>query len=54
MYTVDDPSKRAVGFNLSEGMEVPAELASAVQVREPEVETSRNHCGSFFAFKNDY
>ena len=28
MYTVDDPGKRAVGFKLSEGMEVPAELAS--------------------------
>src|SRR6516162_3902221 len=24
MYTVDDPKKRAVGFKLSEGMEVPA------------------------------
>src|SRR5277367_2064979 len=23
MYTVDDPKKRAVGFKLSEGMEVP-------------------------------
>jgi hypothetical protein len=27
MYTVNDPEKRAVGFKLSEGMEVPAELA---------------------------
>src|SRR5881227_2456377 len=27
MYTVDGPTKRAVGFKLSEGMEVPAELA---------------------------
>ncbi|PAK55800.1 phage tail protein [Paenibacillus sp. 7541] len=26
MYTVDDPKKRAVGFKLSEGMEVPQEL----------------------------
>lgn len=28
MYTVNDGGKRAVGFKLSEGMEVPAELAS--------------------------
>ena len=28
MYTVDDPKDRAVGFKLSEGMQVPAELAS--------------------------
>ena len=27
MYTVDDPDKRAVGFKLSVGMEVPEELA---------------------------
>src|SRR5690242_9321742 len=28
MYAVDDPKKRAVGFKLSDGMEIPAELAS--------------------------
>ena len=28
MYTEDDPKERAVGFKLSEGMEVPAELTS--------------------------
>src|SRR5436853_4707116 len=28
MYSVDDPGKRAVGLKLSEGMEVPEELAS--------------------------
>ena len=43
MYTIDDPKKRAVGFKLSEGMEVPAELASTVQVREAEVKAGRNH-----------
>src|SRR4051794_1574064 len=28
MYTVESPKKRAVGFKLSDGMEVPEELAS--------------------------
>src|SRR5205807_3355449 len=28
MYTIDTPAKRAVGFKLSDGMEVPEELAS--------------------------
>ena len=28
MYTLDDNGKRAVGFKLSEGMDVPDELAS--------------------------
>ena len=27
-YALDDPKKRALGFKLSEGMDVPAELAS--------------------------
>jgi hypothetical protein len=31
MYIVDDPKKRAVGFKLSEGMEVPAKLASRIK-----------------------
>src|SRR5277367_899854 len=29
MYTIEDQGKRAVGFKLSEGMEVPAELTAA-------------------------
>ena len=28
MYTIDDAGKRAVGFKLSDGMEVPEELAT--------------------------
>jgi hypothetical protein len=28
MYTIDDKKKRAVGFKLSDGMEVPSELAT--------------------------
>jgi hypothetical protein len=42
MYTIDDPGKRAVGFKLSEGMEVPEELSSKFKVREPEVEAGWN------------
>ena len=43
MYTIDDPKKRAVGFKLSEGMEVPDGARLAVQVRKAEVEAGRNH-----------
>ena len=39
MYTIEDAKKRAVGFKLSVGMDVPAEFASKVQVRHTEVET---------------
>src|SRR5262245_22299033 len=41
MYTVDAPTKRAVGSKLSEGMEVPAELVSRFTVGEAEVEAGR-------------
>ena len=43
MYTVDNPKKRAVGFKLSEGMEVPEELAKRFSSRS----RSRNWRGRF-------
>ena len=41
LYTLDNPKKRAVGFKLSDGMEIPAG-ALEVQVRAAEVEARRN------------
>ncbi len=54
MYTVDDPNKRAVGFKLSEGMEVPAELASRFKFASQKSKLAGTIRGSYFAFKNDY
>jgi hypothetical protein len=54
MYTVDDPKKRAVGFKLSEGMEVPAELASRFKFARQKSKLAGTIRGSFFAFKNEY
>jgi hypothetical protein len=54
MYTVDDPTKRAVGFKLSEGMEVPAELASRFKFARQKSKLAGTIRGSFFAFKNEY
>ena len=54
MYTVDDPKKRAVGFKLSEGMEVPAELASQFKFATQKSKLAGTIRGSYFAFKNDY
>src|SRR5579862_7847930 len=53
MYTLDDPAKRAVGFKLSEGMEVPAELASFKFARQKS-KLAGTIRGSYFTFKNDY
>src|SRR6202035_2289870 len=54
MYTVDGPTKRAVGFKLSEGMEVPAELASRFKFARQKSKLAGTIRGSFFAFKNQY
>jgi hypothetical protein len=54
MYTADDPKKRAVGFKLSEGMEVPAELASQFKFATQKSKLAGTIRGSYFAFKNDY
>ena len=54
MYTVDDPKKRAVGFKLSEGMEVPAELASRFKFARQKSKLAGTIRGSYFTFKNDY
>jgi hypothetical protein len=53
MYTVDGPSKRAVGFKLSEGMDVPEELASFkfAKQRSKLAGTIR---GSYFVIRNEY
>ena len=42
MYTLDNPKKRAVGFKLSEGMDVPDELATQFKFATPEVEARRH------------
>ena len=54
MYTVDNPKKRAVGFKLSEGMEVPAELASRFKFARQKSKLAGTIRGSYFAFENDY
>jgi hypothetical protein len=54
MYTIDGATKRAVGFKLSEGMEVPAELASRFKFARQKSKLAGTIRGSYFAFKNDY
>jgi hypothetical protein len=52
MYTVD-ATKRAVGFKLSEGMEVPAELASRFKFARQKSRLAGTIRGSFFELKNE-
>jgi hypothetical protein len=54
MYTVEDSGKRAVGFKLSEGMEVPAELASRFKFARQRSKLAGTIRGSYFNLKNEY
>jgi hypothetical protein len=51
MYTVDDPKRRAVGFKLSEGMEVPAELEGKFKFARQKSKLAGVIRGSFFVIK---
>jgi hypothetical protein len=54
MYTVDDPKKRAVGFKLSERMEVPPELAVKFKFAKQKSKLAGTIRGSFFVIKGEY
>jgi hypothetical protein len=54
MYTIDDPKKRAVGFKLSEGMDVPAELADRFKFASQKSKLAGTIRGSYFVLKNEY
>ena len=53
MYTIDDDGKRAVGFKLSEGMEVPEELGTFKFARQKS-KLAGTIRGSYFVIKNEY
>ena len=54
MYTVDDTRKRAVGFKLSEGMEVPKELEGKFKFARQKSKLAGTIRGSFFVIKREY
>lgn len=54
MYPIDNPKKRAVGFKLSEGMEVPDELASRFKFARQKSKLAGTIRGSFFVIKGEY
>jgi hypothetical protein len=54
MYTVDESKKRAVGFKLSEGMEIPKELAEKFKFARQKSKLAGIIRGSFFVIKGEY
>jgi hypothetical protein len=54
MYTIDDGGKRAVGFKLSEGMDVPEELATRFKFARQKSKLAGTIRGTFFVIKGTY
>ncbi|MGZ4311746.1 MAG: phage tail protein [Solirubrobacteraceae bacterium] len=54
MYTIDDAKKRAVGFKLSVGMDIPTELASQFKFARQKSKLAGTIRGSYFVLKNEY
>ena len=54
LYTLDNPKKRAVGFKLSQGMEVPEELASKFKFARQKSKLAGEIRGTFFVIKGEY
>ncbi len=54
MYTIEDGGKRAVGFKLADGMDVPDELASRFKFARQKSKLAGTIRGSFFVIKGEY
>lgn len=55
MYTINDPKKRAVGFKLSEGIDVPKELEEKkFKFARQKSKLAGTIRGSFFVIKGEY
>jgi hypothetical protein len=54
MYTIADEGKRAVGFKLSDGMDVPDELESRFKFARQKSKLAGTIRGSYFVIKGEY
>ena len=54
MYGIADGAKRAVGFKLSEGMEIPEELATRFKFARQKSKLAGVIRGSYFVIKGEY
>jgi len=54
LYTLDDAGKRAVGFKLSDGMEVPEELATRFKFARQRSKLAGTIRGTYFTVKGEY
>jgi hypothetical protein len=54
LWPLDDPKKRAVGFKLSDGMDIPDELAEKFKFARQKSKLAGTIRGSYFVIKGEY
>ncbi|MBX7070209.1 MAG: phage tail protein [Microthrixaceae bacterium] len=54
MYPLDNPKKRAVGFKLSDGMDIPEELESTFKFARQKSKLAGTIRGSYFVIKQEW
>lgn len=54
MYSIDPSGKRAVGFKLSDGMEIPSEFEGKFKFARQKSKLAGTIRGSFFVIKGEY
>jgi hypothetical protein len=54
MYAIEETGKRAVGFKLSDGMDVPEELATRFKFARQKSKLAGTIRGSYFVIKGEY
>ncbi|ALE06581.1 phage tail protein [Arthrobacter sp. ERGS1:01] len=54
MYGIEDGAKRAVGFKLSDGMDIPEELATRFKFARQKSKLAGTIRGSYFVIKGEY
>jgi hypothetical protein len=54
LWPEDDPKKRAVGFKLSDGMDIPEELESKFKFARQKSKLAGTIRGSYFVIKGEY
>jgi hypothetical protein len=54
MYSIQDGGKRAVGFKLAEGMDIPEELETSFKFARQKSKLAGVIRGSYFVIKGEY
>jgi len=54
LYTINDAKKRAVGFKLSDGMDIPKELEEKFKFARQKSKLAGTIRGSYFVIKGEY